>query len=147
MIFFLFLAQLSSVGCDTDPIEERIPFIKNDQNGMIRSQSFLHGRMEAGTDRRTYSFFLKQAENIQGVFQVDSVDPELKIRLIRTGYPLGSKTDCINMNSGNTYSCRIEIPSLERGKYKLSVFRDLAEREGDFNLFAGIFGKGYVDIE
>ncbi|WP_394854579.1 LIC_10463 family lipoprotein [Leptospira ellisii] len=147
MIFYIPIMILPLIGCETEQIGERIPFVKNDRNGMIRSQSFLHGRMETGKDRKTYSFFLKQAENVQGIFQIDSIDPELRIRLIKTGYPLGSKTDCTNTNSGNTYSCRIEIPALEKGKYKLSVFRGLADRESDFNLFAGIFGKGYVDIE
>ncbi|WP_245667167.1 LIC_10463 family lipoprotein [Leptospira tipperaryensis] len=114
---------------------------------MVRFQAFTHGKIETKENEKYYDFILKQTENIQGVFQIDSTNSELRIRLIRVNFPFDTETDCTNTNSGNTYSCKIEIKSLEKASYRLTVFRNSKTEESSFNLFAGIFGNGYVHIE
>ncbi|WP_243394852.1 LIC_10463 family lipoprotein [Leptospira adleri] len=114
---------------------------------MIRFQAFIHGKIETNETEKYYNFVLKQAENLQGVFQIDSTNSELRIRLIQVDFPFNTETDCTNTNSGNTYSCKIEIKPLEKASYRLRVFRNSKTEESSFNLFAGIFGNGYVHIE
>ncbi|PJZ51426.1 hypothetical protein CH380_20280 [Leptospira adleri] len=126
---------------------EKLSFLKNEQNGMIRFQAFIHGKIETNETEKYYNFVLKQAENLQGVFQIDSTNSELRIRLIQVDFPFNTETDCTNTNSGNTYSCKIEIKPLEKASYRLRVFRNSKTEESSFNLFAGIFGNGYVHIE
>lgn len=137
----------SFVFCQGSGKTEKLTFINNEQNGMFRLQSFVHGRMEPANNIQNYEFIIIQSENARGVFQIDSTNPDLKVRLIKKEFPLDTKTECANTNSGNTYSCKIEIESLEKGRYHLSVYRKNEGNESNFNLFAGIFGKGYIDVE
>ncbi|WP_244247636.1 LIC_10463 family lipoprotein [Leptospira yasudae] len=141
------LILICFVLCGEEGNSERLSFTANEQNEMIRLQSFVHGRMEPGRNIQTYEFILKQSENMRGVFQIDSVSSDLKLELIKKEFPFDSKTSCANANSGNTFSCKIEIQSLEKGTYRLTVFRATNKKESDFNLFAGIFGKGYIDVD
>lgn len=147
-ILILFLASVlypihSCAGYDS----EKLSFANNEQNGMLRFQAFLHGNMDPNRREKNYDFTIKQAENIRGIFQVDSTNPELRIRLIAKSFPFDSETDCTNTNLGNTYSCKIEINHLGKADYRLRVFGDLKTNQTSFNLFAGIFGNGYVHIE
>ncbi|WP_210413253.1 LIC_10463 family lipoprotein [Leptospira barantonii] len=144
IVWIVFAGLLFCHGSDKP---EKLTFINNEQNGMFRLQSFVHGRMEIGSNIHNYEFTIKQSENVRGVFQIDSTNPDLKVRLTKKEFPLDTKTECTNTNSGNTYSCKIEINSLEKGRYLLSVYRKNYENESNFNLFAGIFGMGYIDVE
>lgn len=119
---------------------------------MVRFQSVEHGQWNGKS--KEYYFILKQSENVQGVFQIDSTDSNLKILLTKKNFLIHSTTECISSVSENTVSCRLEIPSLEKGKYVLSVFTQNSPRESessphasDYNLFSGIYGKGYADLE
>ncbi|WP_232380774.1 LIC_10463 family lipoprotein [Leptospira ainlahdjerensis] len=143
LILFLFF-QIPF--CKTED-SEKLSFLKNNLNGMIRFQAFVHGKIGIDRNEKNYGFILKQAENVQGVFQIDSTDSELRIRLVQTVFPFDTETECTNTNSGNTYSCKIEVKSLKKAGYQLRIFGDSNSIESDFNLFAGIFGKGYVQIE
>ncbi|MGJ4752536.1 LIC_10463 family lipoprotein [Leptospira kmetyi] len=144
IVWIVFAGLLFCQGSDRP---EKLTFLNNEQNGMFRLQSFVHGRMEAAIRIRDYEFTIKQAEDVRGVFQIDSTNPDLRVRLVKKEFPWDTKTECANTNSGNTYSCKIEIGSLEKGRYLLSVYRNHGESESNFNLFAGIFGKGYIDVE
>ncbi|TGM53707.1 hypothetical protein EHQ97_14860 [Leptospira adleri] len=126
---------------------EKLSFSNNEQNGMVRFQAFLHGNLEPDRREKNYNFTVKQAENIRGIFQIDSTNPDLRIRLIQKSFPFDTGTDCTNTNSGNTYSCKIEINHLGKADYRLRVFGDFKTNRSSFNLFAGIFGNGYVHIE
>ncbi|EMJ93228.1 LIC_10463 family lipoprotein [Leptospira alstonii] len=143
IVLWIFCGVLA--GCKEEE-QEKLSFIRNDRNGMIRLQSVKHGQLNGGL--KEYSFILKQAENVQGVFQIDSVGSNVRIRLTKKNFRIRSTTDCIPSVSENLRSCRLEIPSLEKGKYILSVFEEGPTSWGsDFNLFSGIYGKGYADFE
>ncbi|EMF83376.1 hypothetical protein LEP1GSC188_1989 [Leptospira weilii serovar Topaz str. LT2116] len=133
--------------CQVNGGSERLVFIQNEQNGAVRLQSFVHGKIYPEKNIQNYEFTLNQSENVLGIFQVDSTDPDLRVRLLKRGFLFDSKRECTNTNLGNTYSCKIEIPLLEKGRYRLAVYRNTDANETDFNLFVGIFGKGYVNIK
>ncbi|WP_234369475.1 LIC_10463 family lipoprotein [Leptospira santarosai] len=140
------------IGCKEEVVPRKLSFIPNNKNGMVRFQSVEHGQWNGNS--KEYYFILKQSENVQGVFQIDSTDSNLKIRLTKKNFLITSTMECISSVSGNTASCRLEIPSLEKGKYVLSVFTEIPLRESessprasDYNLFSGIYGKGYADLE
>ncbi|EMY79444.1 hypothetical protein LEP1GSC060_2439 [Leptospira weilii serovar Ranarum str. ICFT] len=135
------------VSCRENGNSEKLVFIQNEQNGIVRFQSVVYGRIDPQKNIQNYEFSLKQSENVLGVVQVDSTDPDLRVRLIKKGFLFDSKRGCTNTNLGNTYSCKIEIQLLEKGRYQLVVYKNTNTNESDFNLFVGIFGKGYVNVE
>ncbi|URD70491.1 LIC_10463 family lipoprotein [Leptospira borgpetersenii] len=133
--------------CQVNGGSERLVFIQNEQDGIVRLQSFVHGKIYPEKNIQNYEFTLNQSENVQGIFQVDSTDPDLRVRFLKRGFLFDSKRECADTNLGSTYSCKIEIPLLEKGRYYLTVYGKTNMNETDFNLFVGIFGKGYVDVE
>ncbi len=145
-ILLIFLIHPLLTQCSRND-SDMLSFFKNEQNGMIRFQAFVHGRIEPDQNDKNYDFVLKQAENVQGIFQIDSTNPKLRIRFIKTNFLFGTETDCTNTNLGSTYSCKIEVKDLEKARYRLRIFSESRTNDSNFNLFAGIFGNGYVQIE
>ncbi|EMJ94647.1 LIC_10463 family lipoprotein [Leptospira alstonii] len=135
------------VSCRKNGNSERLVFIQNEKNGRVRLQSVVYGRIDPQKSIQNYEFTLKQSENVLGIVQVDSTDPDLRVRLIKKGILFDSKRECTNTRLGNTYSCKIEIQSLEKGRYQPVVYKNTNTNESNFNLFVGIFGKGYVNVE
>lgn len=133
--------------CKVNENSERLVFNQNEQNGIVRLQSFVYGTLTAEKNIQNYEFTINQSENVLGIVQVDSTNPDLKVQLIKKGVLFDSKKECINTNLGNTYSCKIENQLLEKGRYTAVVYKNTNMKKLDFNLFVGIFGKGYINVE
>lgn len=135
------------ISCKINENSERLIFDQSEQNGTVRLQSFVQGTLTPEKNIQNYEFTINQSENIRGNVQVDSTDPDLKVELIKKGFLFDSKKECTNTNLGNTYSCKIENQSLEKGRYTVAVYKNTNTKKSDFNLFIGIFGKGYINVK
>ncbi len=135
------------ISCKINENSERLIFDQSEQNGTVRLQSFVQGTLTPEKNIQNYEFTINQSENIRGNVQVDSTDPDLKVELIKKGFLFDSKKECTNTNLGNTYSCKIENQSLEKGRYTAAVYKNTNTKKSDFNLFIGIFGKGYINVK
>ncbi|WP_032927261.1 LIC_10463 family lipoprotein [Leptospira santarosai] len=133
--------------CQVNGGSERLVFTQNESDGIVRLQTFVRGKIYPEKNIQNYEFTIDQSENVSGIVQIDSADPDLRVRLLKKGFLLDSERECTNANLGNTYSCKIEIPLLEKGRYRLAVYGHTKANEIDFNLFVGIFGKGYVNVK
>ncbi|EKO53871.1 hypothetical protein LEP1GSC127_4223 [Leptospira kirschneri str. 200801925] len=135
------------ISCKINENSERLIFDQSEQNGTVRLQSFVQGTLTPEKNIQNYEFTINQSENVLGNVQVDSTDPDLKVELIKKGFLFDSKKECTNTNLGNTYSCKIENQSLEKGRYTTAVYKNTNTKKSDFNLFIGIFGKGYINVK
>lgn len=135
------------ISCKINENSERLIFDQSEQNGTVRLQTFVHGKISPEKNIQNYEFTINQSENVRGNIQVDSTDPDLKVELIKKGFLFDSKKECTNTNLGNTYSCKIENQLLEKGRYTAAVYKNTNTKKSDFNLFIGIFGKGYINVK
>lgn len=74
------------ISCKINENSERLIFDQSEQNGTVRLQTFVHGKISPEKNIQNYEFTINQSENVRGNIQVDSTDPDLKVELIKKGF-------------------------------------------------------------